>query len=156
MSYYFAYGSNMNPARMTRRGLEFVDVCPGRIEGLAMRFNKVSRHNREWACANLVYAPGEQVEGVLYRLVSTEEITKLDSFEGTPRYYNRDRFPVHTDDGFRIAWTYIANPGVVDNNILPLRWYVEQLLEGAAFLSEEYVARLRATPCREEDHAGWG
>ncbi len=156
MPYYFAYGSNMNPARMRSRGLDFSEVNPGRIDGLALRFNKISRHNRNWACANLVFAPGEHVEGVLYRLASDCEILKLDPYEGTPRYYSRDRFPVATLSGYHAAWTYIANPGVIDNNILPLRWYLHQLLEGAEFLSSDYVERLRATPCLEIDHDGWG
>ena len=156
MPYYFAYGSNMNPRRVARRGLAVKEAMPGRLKDMALQFNKRSRHNPEWACANVGYSPGSMVEGVLYRLADHGQIRFMDPFEGAPRYYSRELFPVDTDMGVIQAWVYIANPAVIDEQALPLRWYLGQLLEGREFLSPDYVDRLKAVICHRDDHQGWG
>ena len=156
MQRYFAYGSNMNPRRVAQRGLAVERAMAGRLQDMGLRFNKRSRHNAEWACANVGYAPGESVEGVLYRLADHRQIELMDPFEGAPRYYSRERFPVHTGEGLIHAWVYVANPAVIDDTTLPLRWYLGQLLEGREFLSPDYVAHLEAVVCHTDDHQGWG
>ncbi|TNE81160.1 MAG: gamma-glutamylcyclotransferase [Gammaproteobacteria bacterium] len=155
MSYYFAYGSNMNPQRMAERALQVVEVYPAWLDGFGLRFNKRSRRDAQLACANIAYARGERVEGVLYRLATPDEIAKLDPHEGTPYMYSRDMFPVQTLSGVIPAWTYIANPAVIDNSILPARWYVEHLLAGREFLSAEYLQRIDRTRCREDVNVVW-
>lgn len=155
MSYYFAYGSNMNFERMKARGLQVVSACSGSLEGLGLRFNKRSRLDKNLACANVVYAPAECVEGVLYHLANTSEIVKLDPHEGTPFMYSRELFRVQTVAGVIPAWTYIANPAVIGSNILPARWYVEHLLAGKPYLSVEYWERIDQTPCREVVDVIW-
>jgi Gamma-glutamyl cyclotransferase, AIG2-like len=156
MTFYFAYGSNMNPRRMVQRGMEFTDALPGKLRNMGLRFNKRSRHNPTWACANVIFAPGEEVEGVLYRLQDDRQIFKMDPFEGAPRYYSREAFPVVTDQGEVFSWVYVANPANIDNQLLPLRWYLGQLLEGKPYLSGGYYQWLSQTPCHEDDHDGWG
>ena len=156
MPYYFAYGSNMNPRRVAQRGLAYDQVLAGQLQDMELRFNKRSRHNDEWACANVGWAPGEVVEGVLYRLCDHYQITLMDPFEGAPRYYSRERFPVYTAEGVINAWVYVANPAVVDNRVLPLKWYLGQLLEGRGYLSADYVARLESVQCHSDDSQGWG
>jgi len=156
MPYYFAYGSNMNPARMAQRGLAVVDAMPGKLENMGLRFNKRSRHNAQWACANVAWSPGEVVEGVLYRLADEQQIELMDPFEGTPRYYSRERFPVHTAQGVIPGWVYVANPANIGEDVLPLRWYLNQLLEGKLFLSGEYFRWLCQVQCHEADAEGWG
>ena len=94
MPFYFAYGSNMNPARMAGRGLDVVEALPGRLHGMELRFNKRSRQNPRWACANIAWSPGSLVEGVLYRLADDRQILKMDPFEGAPFYYSRELFPI--------------------------------------------------------------
>lgn len=155
MTYYFAYGSNMDATRMRARELRVSDAVSGRLSGFGLRFNKRSRHNPSWACANIVYARDEQVEGVLYQLADHGEIAKLDPYEGTPVYYSREYFLIEVAEGLRPAWTYVANPASIDNQLLPARWYLEHLLAGRTFLSDAYYARLAATPCREETDGRW-
>lgn len=145
----------MNPLRMAERALQVVDLCPAWLDGFGLRFNKRSRRDAQLACANIVYARGERVEGVLYRLASVDEIVKLDPHEGTPFMYSREMFPVQTQAGIIPAWTYIANPAVIDNSILPARWYLEHLLAGRAYLSPEYLQRLDGTRCREDVDIVW-
>ena len=86
VSYYFAYGSNMNSERMAVRDLQVLSACSGWLEGFGLRFNKRSRRDATLACANVVYAPRERVEGVLYHLAVPTEIIKLDPHEGGAVY----------------------------------------------------------------------
>ena len=150
MNYYFAYGSNMNIKRMASRHLSVVSACSAYLPGFGLRFNKRSRRDANLACANIIYAPDERVEGVLYQLSNQDEIFKLDPHEGSPFYYSREQFLVHTDTGQIAAWVYVANPAVIDNNIKPFRWYVEHLLAGKPFLTPEYWQMIDRTACREE------
>lgn len=155
MSYYFAYGSNMNPQRVADRGLRVRQARAGKLENMALRFNKRSRHNMQWGCANVAWCPGASVEGVLYSLVDSEQITRMDPFEGAPRYYSRERFAIHCEDQIVDAWVYIANPAVIDNSLKPLRWYLGQLLEGKAYLSLEYQQHLQQIECLDVE-GSWG
>lgn len=149
MSYYFAYGSNMNSDRMAARDLQVLSSCSCWLEGFGLRFNKRSLREETLAFANVVYAPSERVEGVLYHLATPTEIIKLDRHEGTPVRYSRELFRVQTASSVIPAWTYIANPAVIDNSIKPARWYVEHLLAGKAYLTSEYWDRIDQTICQE-------
>lgn len=156
MPFYFAYGSNMNPERMAQRGLDVVEAMSGKLENMALRFNKRARRTPDCACANVGWSPGSVVEGVLYRLADEKQIERLDPFEGTPRYYSRERFPILTAQGVIPGWVYVANPANIDNSILPHRWYLNHLLAGRPFLSEEYFHFLQQVVCHDENGQGWG
>lgn len=156
MPYYFAYGSNMNPQRMASRGLAVVDAVPARLPDMELRFNKRSRHNPAWGCANVAWRPGGTVEGVLYRLADERQIELMDPFEGTPRYYSRERYAIHCAEGVVHGWVYVANPANVDESVLPLRRYLNHLLAGRPFLSPEYYRFLEQVRCHEEDAEVWG
>lgn len=95
MPYYFAYGSNMNPARMRSRGLQFDEALAGQLRGFALCFNKRAHDRPERSYANIRYQRDGVVEGVLYRLSHADEIRKMDPFEGhshllQPRAYACD------------------------------------------------------------------
>ena len=100
MDWYFAYGSNMNPARMQARGLSVSEVLPGRLPGYGLCFDKRAADRAPGrAYANIRYQRDGVVEGVLYRLQGADEIAKLDHFEGTPVYYSRERMPAYRPPG---------------------------------------------------------
>ncbi|MET1076443.1 MAG: gamma-glutamylcyclotransferase family protein [Pseudomonas sp.] len=144
MGWYFAYGSNMNPARMASRGLLFDLMLPGRLDGFALCFNKRAVDRPGHAYANIRQQPGAVVEGVLYRLHRLDEIEKMDPFEGTPIYYSRERLTVQTAQGPQPAWVYIANPALWQEGLMPSREYLDHLLAGKAHLSAAYWAALAA------------
>lgn len=148
--FYFAYGSNMNQARMLGRNMQMLSATAGWLDGYGLRFNKRSELDDNLACANIVWSPSERIEGVLYELRCIEEIAKLDPYEGAPRRYSREMFNVQTADGVQPAWVYVANPAVLDNHILPARWYLEHLLAGREFLSKDYWERINQTDCLAE------
>tara|TARA_B110000503_G_C7102591_1_gene394496 strand:- start:651 stop:1088 length:438 start_codon:yes stop_codon:yes gene_type:complete len=145
----------MNYERMMARGLHVLSASSGQLDGFGLRFNKRSRRDATFACANVIYAPGERVEGVLYHLATPSEIIKLDPHEGTPYMYSRELFWIQTLSSRIPAWTYIANPAVIDDGARPERWYVEHLLAGKEYLSAEYWHRIDQTPCKETVDVIW-
>ena len=70
---------------------------------------------------------GSQVHGVVWQL-DDHDLATLDSAEGVPVRYRRDRLTVHTDDGPAEAWVYIdhrVDPGP------PRPGYLERIIDGA-------------------------
>lgn len=70
---------------------------------------------------------GNQVHGVLWQ-VSDHDLAVLDSAEGVPVRYRRDRMTVHTDVGPAPAWVYIdhrVTPGP------PRPGYLPRIIDGA-------------------------
>ena len=70
---------------------------------------------------------GSHVHGVVWQ-VSDHDLATLDSAEGVPVRYRRDRLTVHTDDGPSEAWVYIdhrVDPGA------PRPGYLERIIDGA-------------------------
>lgn len=150
MPYYFAYGSNMNPARMRSRGLLFDEALAGQLPGFALCFNKRAHDRPGRSYANIRYQRDGVVEGVLYRLSHADEICKMDPFEGTPVFYSRERMPVLTARGVIAAWVYVANPAMREEGLWPTRAYLEHLLAGREFLSEAYWQTLAAVPAHHD------
>jgi phage replication-related protein YjqB (UPF0714/DUF867 family) len=67
------------------------------------------------------------VHGVVWQ-VTDHDLRVLDSAEGVPVRYRRDRLTVHTDDGPSDAWVYIdhrVDPGA------PRTGYLERIIDGA-------------------------
>lgn len=148
----------MRAERVAQRGLEVVDLCSGWVPNMGLRFNKADVAHAGSGHANIVYAPGEHVEGVLYTLANTQEITKMDPFEKAPWNYGRDALWVNlgspsqsTSSGTRrqSAWTYFANAAVQREGLVPSRDYLDHLLAGAELLSAPYLERLRNQPVHQ-------
>ena len=96
MYLYFAYGSNMNPARMAKR-------CPGAIDlgGAVLRNHRVV----ERLYADIDFEEGTDMQGVLY-VITEEHLRKLDRFEGYPSVYRRIWVDVEFEDCVYQAVTY--------------------------------------------------
>ena len=148
--FYFAYGSNMNPARVADRGLRVRNAVGAVLDGVTLRFDKQSRDHAGNGHANLVYAPAERVEGVLYALADTDQIARMDRFENAPINYSRERVVVRTARGELTAWTYFANRAVIVPGLKPTRGYLNHLLAGSAYLSADYHAWLCAVECADD------
>jgi cation transport regulator ChaC len=147
---YFAYGSNMNPARVRARGLAFTQAEGAVLRGFRLEFHKQSRHHPGSGHANIAFDREGIVEGVLYRLALPDEIHKMDPFERTPVNYSRDVVMVETASGTEPSWTYFANAGVLYPGLRPERAYLAHLLAGAPYLSAAYLARLARWPCADD------
>lgn len=104
LHYYFAYGMNTNPDAMQER-LEKSGVArslgAARLYGWKFRF---AYH------ADVIPEPGHAVDGVLW-LITDEHLARLDSREGFPHYYNRERMPVEHNGRTYDAHVYYMNFG---------------------------------------------
>ncbi|OBB61865.1 replication protein [Mycobacterium sp. 852013-51886_SCH5428379] len=117
---YFAYGSNLCVRQVAQR-------CP---EAAEPRRATLADHDwliNERGVATVEPVDGAQVHGVLWQ-VSDRDLATLDSAEGVPVRYRRDRLTVQTDDGPAPAWVYIdhrveAGP--------PRPGYLERVIDGA-------------------------
>ena len=141
MPYYFAYGSNMNVARVDARIGETRRALAGVLPDYRLCFDKASRVPGI-AHANVQPVRGQRVEGALFELTHPEQITLMDPFEGHPHDYTRIREKVLTDEGVIEAWVYVAQPARVAEALRPAREYLAHLLAGEGFLSAHYHAAL--------------
>ena len=146
--FYFAYGSNMDLARMADRDIVYDQASPGTLDGHALRFNKRSELLKGSAAANVIPARESQVEGVVYMLSDDRQIEKLDRFEGYPRGYRREHLQVILKSGVSLlAWVYLANPAFIDDTLKPRASYLAHLLSARPFLSDNYYKQLLQVPC---------
>jgi cation transport regulator ChaC len=149
--WYFAYGSNMNAARLADRRLKerAVEMGPrigGRLDGWRLVFNKIARHPAGAAAGNIVEAPGEVVHGTLNRMPEAG-LAVLDIWEGVAGgHYRRQVVPVVRADSSATvdAVTYIALK--VSDGLKPTREYLDHLLAGKDLLPPAYWERLKGTP----------
>jgi len=126
---YFAYGSNLCVRQMARRCPDATDPRPAVLSDHDWLIN-------QRGVATVEPLDGREVHGVLWR-VSDRDLDILDSAEGVPVRYRRDRLDVHTDRGPLPAWVYIDHrvtpgpprpgylPRIIDGAIhhgLPQRW----------------------------------
>ena len=118
---YFAYGSNLSVAQMAKRCPDASDPRPATLADHDWLIN-------ERGVATVEPFDGSQVHGVVWR-VSERDLATLDSAEGVPVRYRRDRLTVQTQDGPAQAWVYIDHriePGA------PRPGYLERVIDGAA------------------------
>ena len=138
---YFAFGSNMSAQRMRER-LGWSPSHSGVIlPDYEMIFNK---HSNDGGKANIMYSPGNLVEGILYS-VNEEDLLILDKYEGVAaKQYKRHEIEVRNNNKhFITAVTYKAlNTGKIS---APTKEYLSYILEGKELLSPGYYAKLKST-----------
>jgi gamma-glutamylcyclotransferase len=151
MKWYFAYGSNMNPARLVEerlkpKGVEMGERVGSRLDGWQLAFNKRARQPVGSGAGNIVPTAGAVVHGTLNALPDAG-FEVLDHWEGVAGgHYARRIVPVvRTDTGARIeAITYVAL--LTGEGLRPTREYLGHLLAGRDLLPAAYWEQLKATP----------
>ena len=111
------------------------------LSDYGMSFNK---HSNDGGKANIMYSPGNIVEGILYS-VNEEDLLILDKFEGVAtKQYKRHEIEVRNHNKKSIAAVaYKAlNTGKVS---APTEEYLNYILEGKEFLSLGYFTKLKST-----------
>lgn len=117
---YFAYGSNLCVQQMAQRCPDAGDPRPAVLADHEWLIN-------QRGVATVEPFAGTQVHGVLWR-ISDDDLATLDSAEGVPVRYRRDRLTVHTATGPEPAWVYIdhrVDPGP------PRPGYLPKIIDGA-------------------------
>jgi hypothetical protein len=150
----FAYGSNMNLNRLTKRVPSAVKVTNAFLPGYRLVCNKVSKDGS--AKANIIKTDNlaELVWGVLFTINSNEKYL-LDKAEGLGMGYNEDILTFFDDiNNTYTAQVYIADSNSIDNTLLPYDWYKEFIISGAIQnkLPAEYISQLQSIICiRDHD-----
>lgn len=146
MTFYAAYGSNLDPARMGQRCPHSPLYATGWLQGWRLTFGG-EEHGWDGALATVVLAPGEQVFVAVYDIAEADEPT-LDAWESADTgLYRRTRVRVNTLSGDVVAWTYVLD---AYEGGLPSATYLGSLADAAeaAAAPADYVAQLRRRPCR--------
>ena len=106
-----------------------------------MAFNK---HSNDGGKANIMYSPGDIVEGILYSM-NEEDLLILDKFEGVAaKQYKRYEIEVrnHNKNSIAAVAYKALNTGKVYS---PTEEYLNYILEGKEFLSPGYYEKLNST-----------
>jgi hypothetical protein len=143
---YAAYGSNMDPRRMLERCPHSPLRSTGWLIGWRLTFGG-EEHGWDGALATVVEDPLEQVFVALYD-VTDEDEAGLDALEQADTgLYHKTRIRVSTLLGEQLAWTYVLD---AYEGGLPSAGTVGILADAAeaAGAPDDYVAALRARPCR--------
>ncbi len=149
LTWYFAYGSNMNAVRLFEdrlkpEGVAAGERIAGRLDGWRLAFNKRGRVDGTGA-GNIVLAPGAIVHGTL-NLLPPQGFDVLDRYEGVAggHYERRTVTVVRGDSGAAVeAITYVAL--LVSDGLRPTRDYLGHLLAGRDLLPTDYYRQLSET-----------
>lgn len=142
---YFAYASNVSPARMRFKGVMWTARESARAYGWQLAFNAEGEREGQ-GYGNLMAAPPDQAaEGVLYD-IHPGDLFRLDSWEKCPEAYERRTVKVVTQKGIIIeAEAYIARSEITKEGLKPTREYLNWILEGKPDFSGAYYEKLEAT-----------
>ena len=154
--YYFAFGSNMDKQQMEDRKkefeekhkgimkVEFTDGQKGIMKDWKLIFNKINSRKEGAGFANIEPKKDSVVEGIIYK-VNDDTIKMLDWYEGV-RFdsYRRETMLVESErNESKNCIVYIANPTKTNNSLKPEKWYLNRLLKGKEYLSDEYFSDLK-------------
>jgi gamma-glutamylcyclotransferase (GGCT)/AIG2-like uncharacterized protein YtfP len=143
---YAAYGSNLDPRRMGARCPHSPLQGTGWLIGWRLTFGGED-HGWDGALPTIVEDPLEQVFVALYD-VTDEDVEHLDTLESADTgLYLKTRVRVSSLIGEQLAWVYVLD---AFEGGLPSASYLGILADAAeaADAPEDYVAALRARPCR--------
>ena len=151
--WYFAYGSNMDSARLfgarlAAEGVPWGRREAGRLDGWQLAFNKRWKKFPGAGVANIVPVPEGVVHGTLNEMPPAG-LDILDRYEGVASgdYVRRTVRVVHADGPVE-AVTYVAISDLADG-LDPSCAYLTHLLAGRDMLPEAYLRGLAARTCLE-------
>jgi hypothetical protein len=143
---YAAYGPNLDPRRMSERCPHSPLQGTGWLQGWRLTFGG-EEFGWDGALATVVEDHLDQVFVATYD-VTDEDVSDLDEWQSTDTgLYLKTRVRVATMNGEQLAWTYVLD---AYEGGLPSASYLGLLADAAeaADAPTDYVAALRARPCR--------
>lgn len=149
---YFAYGSNMSFARLTRRVPSAVRIGACTLRQHDLRFHKKGTDSSGKCDAFYTDDPNHFIVGSLYD-IDRDEKRSLDLVEGLGVGYAEKRVSLITESGETIeALTYYAT--MIDKSLRPYSWYLQHVLIGAveSGCPPHYVARISGIEAIEDSH----
>lgn len=146
MTLYAAYASTLHPEHMLRVAPHSPLQATGWLPGWRLTFGG---EDRGWdgAMATVVEDPGSQVYVAVYDVTDDDEAALDDSLGVGIGVYQKIHCRVSTLDGDLVAWTHVLDDY---EGGLPSAHYLGMVADAAeaAGAPSEYVAALRARPCR--------
>lgn len=151
LTWYFAYGSNMDAARLfdqrlAPKGVPRGERIAGRLDGWRLVFDKPSRLLKGGAAASIVPDTAGVVHGTLNALPDSG-FEVLDIYEGVAagHYERRTIRVVRSDSGEEVdAIVYVGL--IRGEGLRPPRAYLDCLLAGRDLLPPDYLDWLSRTP----------
>ncbi len=146
MTLYAAYGTNLDPARMSERCPHSPLQATGWLEGWRLTFGGED-HGWDGALATIVQDPFEHVFVAVYD-INEKDTAVLDSYEFPDTgLYRKVKVRVSTLDSELVAWVYVLD---AFEGGLPSASYLGTLADAAeaADAPADYVTALRTRPCR--------
>ena len=143
---YAAYGTNLDPARMSERCPHSPLETTGWLIGWRLTFGG-EEHGWDGALATIVQDPFEQVFVAVYD-VTDEDVRDLDKWDmADTGLYRKTKVRVSTLTGDVVVWAYVLD---AFEGGLPSASYLGVLADAAeaADAPADYVAALRNRPCR--------
>lgn len=95
---YFAYGSNLDLAQMTRRCSDPRVVGRATLPGYRIAFAGMSVTWEGKGVATIMPVQGGRVDGLLYEL-NAADVERLDSWEGCPTAYDHQEVVIRAEQG---------------------------------------------------------
>lgn len=153
---YYAYGSNLHPARIGARIPSSQLLGVAEVSGYDLCFHK--RGADQSAKCNALYTgdSDHKLLGALFSMASSEKPI-LDDIEG-PGYVVTEIVVNHAGQQ-REAFMYVAEAEYIDDSLAPYQWYKDYVCLGARFLQfpESYLSRLTSVEAvsdvNDERHA---
>ena len=159
---YFAYGSNLHPARLAPRIGHHALVAAASLWCHDLRFHKLGMDGSGKCDAYRTGDPQDCVLGAIYR-ISPSDLPRLDRYEGCGQGYDRHVIEVAGAEHCHTVVTYLAAGDSIRSDLVPYDWYKEYVLLGAAFhrFPRDYVAAIEARCATADTDAGrsraeWG
>jgi len=145
VSFYAAYGANLDPARMQERCPHSPLHSVGWLQGWRLTFGGED-FGWDGSLATIVEDHFEQVFVAVYD-VTEEDASALDSWEGPAGLFRKTRLRVDTMSGELVCWAYVLD---AYEGGLPSASYLGMLADAAeaAGAPDDYVTALRHHPCR--------
>lgn len=146
MTPYAAYGTNLDPSRMSHRGPHSPLRTTGWLTGWRLTFGG-EEHGWDGSLATIVPDPLEQLFVAIYDVPRADEGV-LDQWDAADAgLYRKTKVRVSTMAGEVVAWTYVLD---AYEGGLPSASYLGMIADAAesAGAPADYVAGLRRRPCR--------
>ncbi len=142
---YFAYGSNLHPARLASRAPSARLVGTGIWAGRRLAFHKIGQDGSGKCDAPAATRPDDRVHGAIYELTDAD-LGRLDRIEGVGAGYERKLVTLDGDAGGLTVNVYLAQKGWIDPELRPFDWYRLLVLSGAEHHSfpQSYTAAITA------------
>ena len=149
--YYFAYGSNLHPVRLTER------VLSAELLGVVeLRHYRLAFQKRGWDGSSkcTLVRTGEKSDGVygaIYQMDSDHK-PALDVFEGKGNGYDDSQLTVELHGKDYSCFTYFAQTSHVENGLKPYHWYKDLVVLGAKHLQfpDAYVRSIESIESVED------